>query len=174
MANRRGRPIVRSARRSTFWEGINVDSLVTTGSQNIIAAITEANLENVPNPTIVRCRGSLMIATVSPGAGARAHMTMGLIVMDSQSFAAAVAQRPLGDVGSDWLWWTNVSLLADGSGVTPVDEAGLSVFHRTEVDNKAMRKIQPNQVMALVLQNSVVNSTMSVRVFGVLRFLLKK
>ena len=174
MANRRGRPIVRSARRATFWEGINFDALVASGTKNIIGAITEANLENVPNPTIVRCRGAIFNAVVSPTAGARAHMTMGLIVMDSQAFAAAVAQNPLGDIGSDWLWWTNVSFLADGTGVTPLDEAGLSVFNRTEVDNKAMRKIQPNQTLALVLQNNVVGGTMSIRSFGVLRFLLKK
>jgi len=115
-----------------------------------------------------------MIAVVSPGVAARAHMTMGLIVADAQAFAVPAVERPLTDVGSDWLWWTNVSLLADGTATTPLDEAGLSVFHRTELDNKAMRKIQPNQVVALVLQNSAVNSSMSIRVFGVLRFLFKK
>ena len=115
-----------------------------------------------------------MISVVSPGAGARAHMTMGLIVADAQAFSIPAVQRPLGDIGSDWLWWTNVSFIADGTGATPLDEAGLSVFHRTEVDNKAMRKMQPNQVLALVLANAVVNDAMSIRVTGVLRFLFKK
>ena len=175
MANgRRGRPIVRTVRRPTFWEGVNVDSLVATGTQNVIAAVPEATLENVPNPTIVRVRGQFLIGVVSPSAGARAHMTMGLIIVDTQAFSVPVVQAPLGDIGSDWLWWTSISLIADGTGVTPTDDGGLSVFERVEIDNKAMRKFQNNQVLALVLQNNVLNGTMSIRVSGVPRFLFKK
>ena len=174
MANRRGRPFARSVRRGTFWDGVSVDALVTSGTQNVIAAVSEAILEGIPNPTIVRCRGSLLIATVSPGVSARAHMTMGLIVADSRAFAVPAVEQPLTDIGSDWLWWTSESLIADGTGVTPLDEAGLSVFARVNIDNKAMRKVQPNQVIALVLQNGVVNSSMQIRVTGVLRFLFKK
>ena len=175
MADRRGRQFTRTVRRGTFWEGQNVDAAITTGVQNVIAAVSEATLENVPNPTIIRVRGRLFCATVSPGVNARAHMTMGLIVVDAQAFAVPAVERPLLDIGSDWLWWDNVTLVGDGTGVTPTDDGGISVFREVMVDNKAMRKIQPNQVLALVLANGALGAaTMTIRVSGVLRFLFKK
>ena len=174
MAITRGRQFTRTVRRGTFWEGVNVDSAVLNNSQNVIAAVSEATLENVPNPTIVRVRGSLVLKQTSPTAGARTHLTMGLIVADAQAFAVPAVERPLTDIGSDWLWWTNQSYHADGTAVTPLDEAGGAVWSRIEVDNKSMRKIQPNQVLALVLQNSPAAGTATVIVTGVLRFLFKK
>ena len=174
MANRHGRQFTRTARRATFWEGVNVDSAVLNNSQNVIAAVSEATLENVPNPTIVRVRGSLTLKQTSPTAGARTHMVMGLIVMDAVAFAVPAAESPLTDIGSDWLWWTSQSFHADGTAVTPLDEAGGAVWSRVEVDNKAMRKIQSNQVLALVLANSPSAGTATIIVNGVLRFLFKK
>ncbi len=175
MANfRRGRPSLRMPRRPTFWEGQNIDSTVGTGTVQVISVISEATLENTPNPTLVRVRGSFLSSVVSPGVSARAHMVMGLIVVDARAFAVPAVEFPLTDIGSDWLWWDTVSFNADGTGVTPLDEAGLSVFARTHVDNKAMRKIGLNQVVALVLQNAALNSTMTIQVSGVLRILFKK
>jgi len=106
----------------------------------------------------------------SPGAGARAHMTMGLIVADAQAFAVPAVERPLTDIGSDWLWWSNRSLADAGDATNPTEGAGEMEVTRIDIDNKAMRKMQPNQVLALVLANGVANSTMNIRVIGVLRF----
>ena len=101
-------------------------------------------------------------------------MTMGLIVADAQAFAVPAVERPLTDIGSDWLWWHHEAFQADGTATTPVDEAGGTVWHRVHVDNKAMRKIQPNQVLALVLANGVLSGTSTIIVSGALRFLFKK
>ena len=175
MANRRGRPFVRAVRRGSFWEGVNIDISVTTGASVVIAAITEANLESVPNPTIVRVRGNLLCRVSATGAAsAAASLTMGLIVMDARSFAVPSVEIPNTDVGSDWFWWDQRSFTKDTTTGQADDDSGESLVTRIHVDNKAMRKVQVNQVVALVAQNLVQNGTMTIDLSGTFRMLLKK
>ena len=174
MANRTGRQAVRSVRRPTFWEGVNIDVSVVSASANVITIVTEAVLEGVPNPTIVRVRGDLLLVPTALTANARLQLTMGIMVADVRAVAVPATPLPLDDIGSDWLWWSNRAFIADAAGGPPIHDGGDSVISRIEFDGKAMRKVQPNQVLILVVQNSVVNGTGTIRATGVLRMLFKK
>ena len=174
MANRTGRPAVRSARRPTFWQGTNIDSSIVSASAQVLTIVTEAILEGVPNPTIIRVRGNLLLVPTAVTANARLHLTMGIMVADVRAVAVPATPLPLDDIGSDWLWWSNRSVIADGSGTPPLEDSGDMLISRVEIDGKAMRKVQPNQVLILVLQNSAVNGTGTIRATGVLRMLFKK
>ncbi len=48
-----------------FWEGAQIDFSVIGGATSLTAVISEAVLENVPNPTIVRIRGVLNLSSTA-------------------------------------------------------------------------------------------------------------
>ena len=120
MANRRGfgRPLVRGPKRRTAWNGAFVDLANVDSSGTFQQVITEASLENIPNSTIVRCRGEIMV-TVNNAASAalsRGSVTMGLMLVDSKALAIGITalQLPGTDIGSDWLWWATTGFGEDG------------------------------------------------------------
>ena len=174
MANgRRGRPIVRSVRRPTFWEGGRIDAAIATGTAVTSVIVSEATLENSPNPTIVRCRGELLVMITAAGAASTANFTSGLIVVTADALAAGAVPSPLSDIGSDWLWWSNRGLrsLAGGSAS---DEDGAAGIVRVPIDSKAMRKVGLNQALILVSAMQPETLTISVHIVGAIRVLLKR
>jgi len=175
MANRRS--FVRApARRKTTWEGAVINLTSTTGADVAQALVTETTFENHPNPTIVRMRGHLLLSVVSGAAApSDAIIFMGIKLTTASAFAAGVAslEAPFPDIGSDWIWWdvrsmrTRVAVVATDSGSTSLDT-------RVNLDSKAMRKVEPNKLLMLMVTNLVVTSTMSVEVRGGVRILLKQ
>ncbi len=137
--------------------------------------VSEAQLENAPNPTLVRIRGSILVSlTASAASPGRVLAVLGIKVIQAAAAAAAAPALPFTDIGSDWIWWTTVPLfLASGTVGSPGGD-GLTTNHRVEVDSKAMRKIKGNEVIAFVSQNVVLTSTQTFDVQGALRVLLKR
>jgi len=175
MANRR---FTRApARRSTSWEGGVVNVTATTGAGFTDTIITEAILENVPNPTIVRIRGSLLLrVTAIAAAPSVSLITMGIKLTSGSALAAGIGaiELPSDEVGSDWIWWSSRAFNADTALAAVNGDDGEALATRVEVDSKAMRKVQPNQVLIFVAQNSALTSTQSIRISGLVRVLLKR
>ena len=171
--NRRGRPQVRSVRRPTFWEGARINHTLSSGSSFSTVIVSEATLENTPNPTIVRSRGDLIVTINSAGAVARANFTAGLIVVTADALAAGAVPSPLSDIGSDWLWW-NARAMNTTAGGRSLDNDSEGGIARIPVDSKAMRKVGLNQVMILVTNITPETLTVGVDVTGVIRVLLKR
>ena len=173
MANRRFVP--QRVCRPTFWEGSVVNQTVTTGAAVFSTAVTEAELENVPNPTLVRCRGSLLVQLSSSAATPGASIVvLGIKVVTRAAFAAGGVPLPFTDVGSDWIWWQAIPMnILAGNTPAPTPEDTTTV-HRVEVDSKAMRKISPNEVLVFVSENVVVTSTQTFDVDGAIRYLFKR
>ena len=173
MARRRFVP--QRVRRPTFWVGGFINQTITTGVVGTTPVVTEAALENVPDPTLVRCRGDLLVQMVSsvatPG---RVHVAMGLIVVRATALAVPAVPGPVSRVDSDWLWWTLVSLNVSGGSVAAPNSDGSTVVHRVTIDSKAMRKIKPNEAVVFVTENFAVTSTQTVDVLGGVRILLKR
>jgi len=173
VANRRFVP--QRSRRPTFWEGASVNSTVTTGASVINTVLSEAQLENVPAPTIVRIRGSILVqVTASAATPGRSSCVLGIKLTTGAALAGAAVEQPLLDIGSDWIWWTAVPLFLAGGSVAAPNSDGRSIVHRVEVDSKAMRKTGINSVLVLVAQNEVITSTQTFDVQAVLRVLLKR
>jgi len=155
MANAR-RSFRRTApKRATFWEGFAVKfSTVTVGAPAFAVITTEAILENSPNPTLIRQRGSALVYANAGGATLDSTLFMGIMVADSRAIAVGITglQLPFTNIGSDWLWWKAVHI-SDNSGsidqIRPTTAAA-----RFEIDGKAMRKIGLNEAVVLVLEVS--------------------
>ena len=173
MANRRFVP--QRVRRPTFWEGENISQSVTTGASVISTVVSEAELENVPTPTIVRMRGDLLVqVTASAATPGRCNAVLGIKLTTAAALAGGAVETPSTDIGSEWIWWTTVPLILAGGSVAAPNSDGRSIVHRVNVDSKAMRKVTLNQVLVLVAQNVVVTSTQTFDVQGTVRVLLKR
>jgi len=165
-----------SRKRRTTWEGSTVIMPdIVVGTQQVNTIVSEANMENFPNPTIIRVRGRLAVTqdtAMLPGGIAIA--TMGLIVVTNVALAAGVAAIPNAtlDIGADWLW-TDTAVVGEETSSTVIGRT-ISV-DRILVDSKSMRKVQPNQVLVLAIDvvNGSPSATAAVNVNGRLRVLLK-
>ena len=164
------------SRRPTFWEGGQVNASVTTGASVVATLVTEANLEQSPNPTLVRIRGNLLVTLISSAAvPSSTHMVMGIKLASSAAITGTAVEVPFTDVGSDWIWWKAVPLvLLTGGSVASPNGDGLTSNVRIEVDSKAMRKVKLNEALVLVMENLVSESTTTVGVDGAIRILFKR
>ena len=144
---------------------------------SVLGVVTpEAILENTPNPTLTRIRGSIHIVSTATGAAnARALIVMGIMVVDGRALTAGIGslELPFVDIGSDWLWWdARVVDMATAPGQN--EDLALGLRHDIVVDNKAMRKVGLNQAVVFVTSNIAQNSSHTVQVSGALRVLYKR
>ena len=112
-----------------------------TGTTGLVA--------NVPI-TVLRIRG-LIGAQLDPGAtDERVLLLFGLIVVPVPAFNVGGVSMPgpVSEDSDDWIW-------QGGLWLTVGAEAGVAQegsFGSLEIDTKAMRKMKPDEVMALVVQ----------------------
>ncbi len=149
---------------------------MTTGASVVQELVSEAILENVPEPTLVRIRGSILVTLISSAAvPSSTFMVMGIKLASAAAVTGASVEQPLAQIGSDWIWWTVVPLvLLTGGSVASPNGDGLNSNVRVPVDSKAMRKVKNNELLVLVMQNSVSESTTTVGVDGGVRCLFKR
>ena len=170
------RAVVRSPRRGMFWEGAGNVLTPTTGASLVFTCVGETTLENVPNPTLIRIRGEVLVYLTAVGAsGAQALASMGMIIQSKAAIAAGVASMPspFTDIGSDWLWHYQVPLALRGSIGADNEALGAHVA-RIYIDNKSMRKVEQNQALVFIVENVVLTSTVTFQLSAGLRFLFKK
>ncbi len=165
----------RAARRRTTWEGASISLSLTTGVQAQTAIVTETNLEQFPNPTIVRIRGELTVAVTAAGAaGANANCVMGIKLATSSAFAAggASVESPATEVGGDWIWW-HAATMRNLAALPTANDDNIGILRTVKIDSKAMRKVSVNQVLIFVAHNVVAGGTQTIVVGGFVRILLK-
>jgi len=165
-----------AVRRRTSWEGVSLQQVSTTGVVLATSVVSEAILENVPNPTIVRIRGELLLHVTARGANvSESTIFMGIKLVTATAFAAGVAsiESPGTDIGSDWIWWGVRSFATLTAQPAATDSNGEMLTTRVPIDSKAMRKVEVNKLLVFVSENSVVTSTQTVTITGSARVLLK-
>ena len=170
---RSARTLVRSTKRPTFWVGGSLGVTIATGTVVTQTIVAESELESVPNPTIVRVRGEVIIRVSAIGAsGAAGLISLGLILQSARSIAAGVTGMPVPftDLGSKWLYHRMIPIQTE----TQTNEDSNQHNVRFEVDNKSMRKTTLNEGLVMVLQNTALNSTFTAEVFGGFRVLVKR
>ena len=159
MANRR--QMVRT-RRPTFWVASNQAGFTTLAANTsaVVTMITEATLEETPNPTHVRCRGQLDVHASAGAAGDSVRWSAGLMYVDARAAAIGVTAipRPISDGSSDGWLWIVTGFLNIGSLSSLEDSFG-GTWDRIIVDSKAMRKVGKNEVLVVAYETSAAAGT---------------
>ncbi len=164
MAQRRGVRKIDNVRWTSFF---NFSTALAVGSVglNLKAVAT------VPE-TLLRIRGEFCAWIDGASAPAKALRLSAGIVVVPQGTAASVLWDPNADSNAPWLWYTTF-LLGYEEMVTDVIDVPVISAKRVEIDNKAMRRVRPDEEIQLVVTNNTiagagaVNIVMSARVlFG--------
>jgi len=184
LANRFARRGVRrGARRATFWETASSTAFVTLTNGGTVAAVnavvSEAELDNVPNPTLVRVRGQFFgrLGSNSEQQSDCILIAHAIMVVDAKQLAVGITAMPLPltDNSEDFLWYGSQFMSNTASGA-PATEASAYTMDRLDVDSKSMRKVTLNQSLVLVSEMVQLSGTAGADVgFAFdLRFLFKK
>ena len=175
MANQRRSFRGTAPKRGMFWQGFTAqDFAVTAATSRFAIAVDETQLEGVPNPTLIRQRGVGLVYLNAGAVGLDSLLGLGMYVVNAQALAGGTAsmQRPITDIGSDWLWH-QFAFLSDDSGT--LDQARPNkMVYRFEIDGKAMRKIDANQALVVVMQVQDAGLASNVNVNLAMRLLFKK
>ncbi len=103
--------------------------------------------------TLMRVRGRAY-GQIDPGAAAEQHtILLGIGIFTTDAVAAGVApefQVDGGTVEYNWLW--TGALFVSGLNQTSEGLASSAASDRIEIDSKAMRKLKPNEVVAMVVE----------------------
>ena len=169
-----GRTLVRTPKRPTFWEGATGAFTLTTGTVSTATVVSEATLENTPNPTLIRIHGHVFVHVTARGAAGDAIVLgLGMIPQSSAAVAAGVASMPVPvtDVSSPWIMHRQVVL---DSNIAPPNGTDIGANYHIIVDNKSMRKFDLNQALQFTVQNTVIAGTLSVSIAFAFRFLFKR
>ena len=180
------RRLVRSGRRSgprrtTFWESASSTAMVAMdigGTTQVVQAIvTEASLDNVPNPTLVRVRGEIFsqLGAAANAQGDAILVAHAIQVVDAKQFAIGptALPMPITNNSEDFLWYGS-SILAQNDQTTVLNNQ--SNFDRIHVDSKSMRKISINQVLVMCTEIALLSGGTGedINFALILRMLFKK
>ena len=146
----RGRPRGGS-HRVTQWHG----STPRTALQTLAAATTKIDQFFVPGEdplTVIRVRGRLLVQTDQIAASESPFGAYGMGIVSAEAIAAGVASVPPPYTNNTWDGW-----LVHGYFAAPTifgSAIGMHNLSQTfEFDSKAMRKMDPGDRLAMVLQN---------------------
>ncbi len=170
------------SRRATFWETTSTTTLQTLTDGGTISAVntivTEAELDSVPNPTLIRVRGQIYqdLGANANSLGDSILIAHAIMVVDSKQrgIGTGAMPLPLSSNSEDFLWADSTFL---GNSLLSAD--GLNGSRRQAmitIDSKAMRKISLNQVLVMVTEMNLQAGTTGEDIrFGFqMRMLFKK
>ena len=159
-----------------LWEGRAVTHIgQLTGTTVFTMIVSEAIMELIPDPTVVRVRGQLVCSVVASAATpGRCFQVFGIKVATAAAIAAGAIELPFTAIGSDWLWWKAIPLNVWGGTSAAPSGDGTMANVRVDIDSKAMRKVGGNAALVFASQNVAVTSTQTTDTIGALRVLLKK
>ncbi len=128
------------------------------------AAGTAANLfksvQTVPQ-TLMRLRGEALIyvdATQAPGG--LTQVEMGIIKVPEGSGATA-RYGPSDDANAPWLWFASLHIGYEEMVTDVIDVPGISSA-RIVIDNRAMRRLRPDEELQIAIQSTTVGGAISV------------
>ncbi len=157
--------------------GKKIDNVRWTLSSGFFSAISAgtfalAFLADSSTPeTLMRMRGRVL--TFLEGAlapGGQVRVTMGIIKVPDGT-GTTVLFDPVTDAAAPWIWY-DVMNLGYSEYVTDVIASTEAAQGRMIVDNKAMRRIRPDEEVQIVVTNTTVDQAASVNVSYAIRTLL--
>ena len=141
------------ARRESSW--LSIDAAANSVDNSVVLTHTMTAAELARRPfTVVRTRMTVSIATDQLSADESQVGAIGLCVVSSQAVAIGVTAvpTPLTDLASD-LWFVHQPLLSEMILNTAIgfDSNGGHVY---EIDSKAMRKVNDDEEIIVVVEGS--------------------
>ena len=144
------RAIVRRASRPKSWvSAVSVAGLAQAANTQVAGAIT--NPVTFPR-TLLRLRGELYVSVDGAETGGDLmQLTVGIKVIEVD-LAGSILSTPFSDAEDDWLWWDTTFVGLEVSGNDAVSRTSRKI-----VDNKAMRRMKPDQVLAMVVESTTIS-----------------
>ncbi len=152
---------------NVFW-GLGTATVTALGAGNIGATVIASGTQAA---TLLRVRGECLVfldAVQAPGTLVR--LTMGIIKVP-EGTGTTILWEPFGDDNAPWIWYDVAHLGYEEQVVDVVDSPQLSA-RRIHIDNKAMRRIRPDEEVQFVVTNTSVATASAVNVFFTARMLL--
>jgi len=159
----------RGPRRATDWSasGATAGGVAVAGNTQ---ALLEVFTPIVGGETLIRTRGLITISTDQTVADEVQIGAIGIGVVTAQAVSVGITAipHPMTDAGwGGWLWHSYYSY--DFAFATAVGFEG-NLANQIPVDSKAMRKVDEDERLVLVIQNQAVNGII---LFSSLRLLSK-
>ncbi len=152
---------------SKTWSGSqNGTPVVLTSTPQIMISFSTTSAE-----TLLRSRGRIFVQGTPDASNENDIAIFGLITLSDEAAAAGGASlpSPVGSPDAQWIWY-DYAILFDGIS-TAANAASIGLNHRLEVDSKSMRKVSPNQTLALIGELAT-SEMVTVNAFAGLRVLL--
>ena len=146
---------LRGQRRETDWFGFDFDATSQTGGgASILLSLNAAALAMRPF-TVIRTHVELLVVSDQAAAIEVQAGAYGVAIVSDQANAIGVTAvpTPVTDISSD-LWLVHQVFFADESNLTDRTKGGA----RYSIDSKAMRKVNADQDLVVVAENSSVGS----------------
>ena len=159
------------SRRQTSWASIGVIQTTVDGSASLASSGNAALLALRPF-TIVRTHLEILLQSDQLAVTEAQVAAVGLMVGSDSAIAAGVASvpTPLTELESD-LWYVHQTMLNSIDIAGTVSIGDTAAGRRYTVDSKAMRKVNNDQDIALVVEGSGTGDGCLVTTIG--RFLIK-
>ena len=143
----RSRPTGRTWDIGPGSTGINGGSIDITGNGSILGSGVSPTTDKL---TIMRTRGELLITADIDAITEGAHLAVGLGIVTADAFAVGrtAVPSPIADEGWDGWYWHSYVMIGGAVNTTDVvgsAQLGSSIW-RVEIDSKAMRKIDTDEI----------------------------
>ena len=147
------------------WAGLSFDSVTIGMTQALIASFVTGT-----KSTILRMRGELLLSGIPNAAGDSDVLGLGVMLVSDQALAAGGVSLPgpIANPDAGWIWHQYVLIRSEAASA--VSDVALGIFSRITLDSKAMRKVGPNQAVALIGE-ATTGEFGSVSVLGGMRLL---
>ncbi len=149
------------------WEFSNgAQSALGAGS----AGIGLISVTTLPE-TLMRVRGEVVAYLDGPQApGSSVLVSMGIIVVP-EGTGTTVLWDPFSDGNAPWLWYGSALLSYEEMVTDVIDIPGMT-SSRLTVDNKAMRRVRPDEEVQFVVTNTTLVSAAPINLRYALRTLI--
>jgi len=140
----------RSPRRATLWGAGPHSDVVQTATAGDSDFVWSLGQTAVDTTTIVRIRGhiALWLSVVTTVGDGFAQVTVGIGIVTGDAFGIGVTAMPGLLEDPSWGGWLYYNALGPIHGLETTELArGPIDAVRIQIDNKAMRKVQPNSVV---------------------------
>ena len=142
---------------NVFWglsSGIIGGLGVGTSALNFFAVGTQPS-------TLLRMRGEMMIWADAIQTGAVAALITFGVIKVPEGTGTTVVYTPVSDSNAPWILYGQATIAYE-EYVADVIDCPLGTAARIEIDNKAMRRIRPDEELQLVAENTSLLGSLSV------------
>jgi len=150
---RRVQRFQRGPRRATDWSASSLQAGTTTVPASS-AVLTQAFVPLPGGETVIRIRGSFGWQTDTPGAPEVQVGAYGIAVVTAQAVSVGITAIPHPVTDAAWGGWMYHHFIQSSNQNFTNAGFAFGGFHRIEVDSKAMRKVDEDDRLVMVVENS--------------------